>query len=72
MNIMKNLFLPEQLTFNRNLYKSIVVGMSICIPLGIGFGIAMESISLGLISGNSFGVLLGIGINWGKGRKDDN
>jgi len=62
--------MPEQFSFNRNLYKSIVVGMSICIPLGIWLGIALGNIVLGLTAGNSLGILLGMGINSWKLNKE--
>lgn len=48
---------------NRNVTKAIVTGMSICLPLGIGFGIAQNQIPLGLLAGNTAGFVLGITIN---------
>jgi hypothetical protein len=45
---------------NRNIYKSIVIGMSICLPLGVGFGIIYNQVLLGILLGNSAGVIIGI------------
>jgi hypothetical protein len=47
---------------NRGIYKSIVIGMSICLPAGIGAGIAYDHITLGILAGNTAGILLGTGI----------
>jgi hypothetical protein len=42
------------------LYKSIVICMMICIPVGVWLGLIKGSITLGLLSGNSVGLALGI------------
>lgn len=57
--------------WNRNFYKSIVVTMSIFLPIGIGFGIALNQLSLGLLAGNVLGFLLGMGITISQKNKSE-
>lgn len=45
---------------NRKLYKSIVVGMMLFLPVGVGLGIAQNNIPAGLLAGNLLGFILGI------------
>jgi F0F1-type ATP synthase assembly protein I len=54
-NEMKKLF-----ESNQKLYKSIVIGMTLLLPVGIGFGIAQNNIPAGLLAGNLLGFILGI------------
>lgn len=48
----------------RNLYKSIVLYMSLCIPVGVAFGLMYLNFPLGLFLGNTTGLLLGITVNF--------
>lgn len=54
---------------NRDLYKSIVIGMSICLTVGIGIGIGIgvgivhNQIPFGILAGNTAGILLGLVIS---------
>ncbi len=45
---------------NRKLYKSIVIGMILFMPVGIGFGIVHNHIPAGLLAGNLLGFILGV------------
>lgn len=56
---------------NRNFYKSIVIGMSICLPAGIGLGIIQNQMLPGLIAGNILGFVLGIVIHIGNRNKNN-
>lgn len=58
-------------TDNRNFYKSMVIGMSICLPAGVGIGFVKGSISLGLLTGNAFGIILGLLISAGLRNKKE-
>lgn len=44
---------------NKGLYISIVVGMSVCLPFGIGIGIMMNHLITGIIAANTAGIVLG-------------
>lgn len=46
--------------FERKIYKSIVTGMSIFLPIGIVLGLLKGNILLGLLAGNSLGFALGL------------
>jgi hypothetical protein len=59
MNPAKNL--PGQ--SNRNVYKSIVIGMSIYLSPGIGFGVIKNHIAPGVLAGNTAGPIPGITIS---------
>lgn len=48
---------------DRSLYKWIVIGMSICLPVGIAFGIVCNQIVIGILAGNSAGIVLGVALN---------
>jgi len=45
---------------NLNLYKSIIIGMVLFLPIGIGFGIIHNHIPAGLLAGNFLGFILGV------------
>lgn len=62
---------PMNSLWNRNFYKSIVVAMSICLPVGIGFGIVLNQLPLGLFAGNVLGFLLGMGITISRKNKSE-
>lgn len=51
---------------NRAFYKSVVIGMSVCIPIGVAAGISLGSVTLGLLAGNISGAVLGVAISIGK------
>lgn len=55
MNEMKKIIQP-----NRKLFKSIVIGMILLLPAGIGQGMAHSNIPAGLLAGNLLGFILGI------------
>lgn len=55
---------------NRNLYKSIIFGMLLCLPAGIWFGISRDLFIPGLLAGNILGIALGIVISTGFGKKE--
>lgn len=62
---------PMNSLWNRSLYKSIVVAMSVCMPIGIAYGIALNQLPLGLLAGNMLGFLLGSGIALSQKDKSD-
>jgi hypothetical protein len=55
MNKMKKI-----IQLNRKLYKSIVIGMILIMPAGVGIGMAFSNIPAGLLAGNLLGFILGI------------
>lgn len=55
---------------SRIVFKSIVIGMCICLPLSIGFGIIHKHILLGIFFGNITGIILGIIIGKFNENKD--
>ncbi|MCC5942113.1 MAG: hypothetical protein JJU37_11290 [Balneolaceae bacterium] len=46
--------------FERDIYKSIVTGMSILLPIGIVVGLLKGNILLGLLAGNALGLTIGL------------
>lgn len=56
----------------RQIYKSIVTGMSIFLPIGFVLGLLKGNILLGLLAGNTLGFALGLTVvRFKKGAWDE-
>ncbi len=55
----------------RIIYKSIVVGMSICLLSGVVLGILADQIPIGILTGNITGLILGIAIGMFKRKNQE-